>query len=198
MKIDGLKMKPVVDIRDIRVFRAENFPISQQVPWLDRPDWREQVTVLHQKGELTDAQAALCTQWAEHGYVIVPRMFSEDVLNRVWKQYEERIGSGVLKSMDGYGSDSGIDPLGRVLNPHFHVPEFDALLRDSAAVDLVSLLLGVKALPFQTIAGHKGESAAQPFRFNSHDHLSARVFGCELDSIRRHCAGFGTPRILSG
>jgi ectoine hydroxylase-related dioxygenase (phytanoyl-CoA dioxygenase family) len=45
---------------------------------------------------------------------------------------------------------------GRVLNPHNQVPEIARIWADETMTAVVSLLLGAKATPFQTIAGHKG------------------------------------------
>src|SRR6202011_2404143 len=56
---------------------------------------------------------------------------------------------------DAEATDADPRP-GRTLNAHFGVPEVDALLREPSVVELVSMLLGVEALPFQTIMGHKG------------------------------------------
>ena len=154
MKTFALRPQPEVDIRDIRVFRAENFPDSALIPWLDRPDWRARVAAMRDSGELTGEQAELCTQWAENGYVIVPKMFLADQLDRAWVQYEEAIAKNLLRPADDYSADGTLP--GRTLTPHLQVPGFDSLLRDPVVVNLVSLLLGTEVLPFQTIAGHKG------------------------------------------
>jgi len=156
MKIDVIKPEPPIDIREIRTFRAENFPVSQQLPWLDRPDARERIAELHRLGELDDQQAMTCSQWVEQGYVVLPHMYSAAELERAWNQYEEKIARGAVKPTQDYGSAFDSAFPGRVLNPHFHVPEFENLLNKKAAIDLVSLLLGAAALPFQTISGHRG------------------------------------------
>ena len=156
MKFGALIPNPAVDIREIHVLRAENFPHSMQVPWLDQPDWRERVDALLRAGEISAEQAELCTHWAEQGYVIVPKMFSDTMLDRAWHRYEDLIKQETLIPVEDYGASSGNTLPGRVLNPHFQVPEFAAILQDKAATELVSLLLGTRSLPFQTIAGHKG------------------------------------------
>lgn len=156
MKFSPVTPSPAVDIRDIQVFRTDNFPPSNQLPWLDRPNWRAQVESLLQRGEITAEQAELCRHWAENGYVIMPKMFSDAVLDTAWRRYESLIAQQGLVPVEDYDPSSENTLPGRVLNPHFKVPEFDAILRDTAAADMVSLLLGVTSLPFQTIAGHKG------------------------------------------
>lgn len=149
-----LRLEPPLDIRDIRIFRAENFPESGQGPWLDQPDWRERITQRLRDGELDAAQAEICRHWAEQGYLILPGMFDADRLDQAWREYEDAIASKLVTTMEDYGS-SGDHP-GRTLTPHLQVAAFDALLRDAKAVNLVSMLLGATALPFQTIAGHNG------------------------------------------
>jgi hypothetical protein len=156
MTYEPLILDPPVDIRGIRIFRAENFPDSPQLPWLDRADWRERLDGKVCNGELNAQQAALCTHWAEHGYVIIPKMFGDDLLDRAWASYERALASGAAVPTPDYGAASSNPLPGRTLNPHFKIPEFDLILRAPAAMDLVSMLLGVRALPFQTIAGHKG------------------------------------------
>ena len=45
---------------------------------------------------------------------------------------------------------------GRNLNTHFQVAKMAELLRDRTCTDTISMLLGAKCLPFQTITGHNG------------------------------------------
>ena len=156
MHFSPLEPDPPVDIRDLRVFRAENFPKSEQLPWLDRADWREQVERKRLAGTIDAQQAAWCTQWAEHGYLIVKGMFDPAQLDDAWRNYEARIADETVLPLKDYGIDVDLTMPGRTLNPHVKLPAFDALLRQPSAVSLVSMLLGVAALPFQTIAGHRG------------------------------------------
>jgi hypothetical protein len=156
MKFNVLSPSPAVDLREIQVFRSENFPPSEQVPWLDRPDWRERVEQSRLQGDISAKQAELCVHWAEHGYVVLPKMFPDEILDTAWRQYENLIARKTLIPLEDYGASSENGLPGRVLNPHFHVTEFATILHDSAAIELASLLLGASSLPFQTIAGHKG------------------------------------------
>jgi len=156
MHVETLRPEPAVDIGDVSVFRAENFPRSTQTPWLDRPDWRERVDSLRRDGVLDEQQAGWCTQWAEHGYLVIPGMFAPDRLDAAWRSYEILIERGALVPLSDYGVGSENPLPGRVLNSHLAVAEFDSILRDERSLALVSLLLGVAPLPFQTISGHKG------------------------------------------
>ncbi|UXI69209.1 phytanoyl-CoA dioxygenase family protein [Tahibacter amnicola] len=151
-----VSMEPPVDLRKMRVFRAEAFPASPNTPWLDRPDYEAQIQARLANGTLTAEQAEWCRKWARDGYLIIPGMFSTDELDGAWSEYEARIAAGELVPLEDHAI-SVQNPLpGRVLNPHFKVPGFNAILRNRRAEEIVSVLLGAKALPFQTIAGHKG------------------------------------------
>lgn len=156
MKFPAIQIQPQVDIGDIRTFRAENFPYSDQRPWLDRPDWQDLVAEKKRRGEIDSEQAQLCTQWAEHGYIIIPQMFSNERLDAIWKEYEDAIARGVAVPQEDFGADAGSPFPGRTLNAHLKISGFDSLLRDEYATEIASMLLGVSSLPFQTIAGHKG------------------------------------------
>jgi hypothetical protein len=156
MKFDSVVAQPAVDLLGIDVFRVENFPSSDVVPWLDRSDWREQIAERLSRGELTLAEAERCRQWAEHGYVIVPEMFAARDLDRIWQAYEIAIARGDVSAPPDYGVPRDDGAPGRTLNPHFKIDAIREMLCSEASLSLVSLLLGAKALPFQTIAGHVG------------------------------------------
>lgn len=156
MKFPAVSLDPPVDLRKIHVFRTENFPQSPNIPWLDRPDWAEQVDARAAAGTLTEEQAGWCRQWAEQGYLILPRFFDEELLDRAWSDYEAHIAAGQLMPLEDYALSVESPLPGRVLNPHFKVQGFDEILRHAGACDIVSLLLGAESMPFQTISGHKG------------------------------------------
>jgi hypothetical protein len=156
MSYPAVTLDPPVDLRKIRVFRAENFPESPNIPWLDRPDAAQQIEARLADGTLTPEQAGWCRQWMEQGYLVLPRFFDPERLDDAWRDYEERIASGELVPLEDYAL-SVQNPLpGRVLNPHFKVRAFDGVLRDPRVHEVVSVLLGAESMPFQTIAGHKG------------------------------------------
>jgi hypothetical protein len=144
-----------VDLNAVPVFRAENFPYAGPYPWLDCPDWREQIAARVARGTLTAADAELCRKWAEDGYLIFERGIAEDIIDRAWAAYEAAIAAGTIKLLpDPISPD---DPFpGRHLDPHMKVPEFCAILRHPLLLRWVEILMEREPAPFQTIASHKG------------------------------------------
>lgn len=155
MEFDKVHAEPAIDLRDIPYFRVENFPHSNVRPWLDRPDSLDRIEHLLRDGVITEKQASYCRQWVKDGYVVVERMFADAELDRAWAAYESAIAAGALVPQQDYGLAATGKP-GRMLNPHFKLVEFEHMLKMPLALELVSLLLGADALPFQTIAGHMG------------------------------------------
>lgn len=146
-----------VDLAAMDRFRVEDFPPLGPTPWLDRPDAKASIASLLSKGQLSALQAEQCQQWEKEGYLILPGFFQTDVLDQAWEDYEAAIAEGRLEAKPDHGQDLVDDQFpGRVLNPHFEVPAMRRLWKSPEMVDIVSMLLGVKAMPFQTIAGHKG------------------------------------------
>jgi hypothetical protein len=146
-----------VNLGRIQVYRAENFPSAGPIPWLDRPDAAQAITLAETGGRITPDEAALCRHWHDHGYVILPRFFSAESLDKAWVAYERAIADGGLVPQVDRGQEGATDPFpGRVLNPHATVPEISRLWADPGMAWIISMLLGVKAMPFQTITGHKG------------------------------------------
>jgi len=147
------------------VWRATRLPDVGPVPWLDRPGALATLPRLKRQQTLTADEAELCRQWITDGYVIVRGLLDRPTLDRAWEAYETRIANDQIP-LDPAGSQGPGDELpGRSLNPHWRVPEFRDVLEDRRLVDVVELLLGVEALPFQTISGHK--ASQQPFHSDS-------------------------------
>jgi hypothetical protein len=143
-----------------QVFKYEAFPASGPQPWLDRPDAQQTIDARLRDGEISAQQAQWCRKWVEDGYLIIERFFDEKQLDATWSAYETAIETGVLKPPVEPLFDD--DPLpGRTLNPHFSVDEIRAMLFDERMNEVVSLLLGAKAAPFQTIGGHKSSEQLQ-------------------------------------
>ncbi len=151
-----LAVPGVVDLARQIVYRAECFPDSDATPWLDRPDAEQRIADRERRGELDAAQARSCRDWVRDGYLVVKGMFAPSQLDAAWRQYEALIASGRLVPQPDAGAAANPTLPGRTLNPHFAAGQFKRMLHDRRASDLVSLLMGASALPFQTIAGHKG------------------------------------------
>ena len=152
------RFAPVVPDRPVApaddAFRAAQFPDAGPLPWLDRPGAAEAIARKLAAGAITEREAALARDWLRDGVVRLERHFDPARLDGAWAAYERALAAGAV-TPDGPATEA--DPLpGRTLNPHFAVPEIEALLCDPSLVEPVSLLLGAEALPFQTIMGHKG------------------------------------------
>jgi hypothetical protein len=152
------RFAPVVPERPVspsgEEFQAAHFPAAGPAPWLDRPDAPEAIARKLADGTITEREAAMARDWVRDGVVVLERHFDPARLDAVWNAYVRALEAGAL-TPDAPATEA--DPLpGRTLNPHFAVAEIDAMLRDPALVEPVSLLLGAEALPFQTIMGHKG------------------------------------------
>lgn len=152
------KVVPEVPVDPDRIypFRVEQFPDAGPRPWLDRPNAESAIRRLLKKGKISREEADLCDRWRTDGYLILPGFFSAGELDEAWATYEAAIEEGKLQPVTDRGQAEEDHLPGRVLNPHFHVPAFEGLLKSPRMVEIISLLLGVRALPFQTIAGHKG------------------------------------------
>ena len=135
-------------------FRARSFPRAGPLPWLDRPDALDAIGAKLRRGEISEREATLARDWLRDGVILCERYFDGARLDASWSAYEQALDAGLV-TPDGEATEA--DPLpGRTLNVHFGVPEVDALLHEPSLVELVSMLLGAQALPFQTIMGHKG------------------------------------------
>jgi hypothetical protein len=146
-----------VDLGRIAEYRNDVFPISGPQPWLDRPGALFEVERRHAAGELTDAQAEMCTQWIFDGYYIAPGLISADEIATAWRDYEKAVADGVVTLKPEKLSPEDIHP-GRLLDPHMRVSAIWQLLHHPKVLAITDLLFGRKTLPFQTIMGHKGSS----------------------------------------
>ncbi|MBK6595330.1 MAG: phytanoyl-CoA dioxygenase family protein [Burkholderiales bacterium] len=157
MKFFDLPVVPhtAADLVRMPVYRANRFPADDgPAPWLDRPDAAELIAHHLQEGSITEDEALLCHQWLRDGYVICEGFYDEDLLDRTWAAYEQAIADGSVTPPCEPMFEGDKLP-GRVSNPHFLVPAVDRMLFEPRMGRLVSLFLGVKAAPFQTIIGHK-------------------------------------------
>ncbi len=144
-----------VDLASMPVYRANRFPANAgPTPWLDRPDAAELIEHRLQEGSITEDEAQLCREWMRDGYVICKGFYDHALLDSTWAAYEQAIVDGEVKPPPETMFEGDTLP-GRVSNPHFAVPAVDRMLFEPRMGRLVSLLMGAKAAPFQTIIGHK-------------------------------------------
>jgi ectoine hydroxylase-related dioxygenase (phytanoyl-CoA dioxygenase family) len=138
-----------VDYSRLPAFRAEHFPDSGPKPWLDQDDWRERISKLPQP------EAEICRQWAESGYVVLPKIIPEALLDEAWQAYEQAVRRGSIQlPADAAGADDRLP--GRSLNPHKKISRFCKVAKHPDLMQWLSRLLGHPARLLQTIASHKG------------------------------------------
>ncbi|HEV2641581.1 MAG TPA: phytanoyl-CoA dioxygenase family protein [Candidatus Elarobacter sp.] len=129
------------------------FPDAGPLPWLDRPDAMAAIEAQRLRGAIRATEAAFARAWARDGFVVIPAFVDEGRIDAAWDAYERALAE---RRVVPDAEPTAADPLpGRTLNPHTAVPEIDRLLNDPALVEIVSVMLGADALPFQTIVGHK-------------------------------------------
>lgn len=153
-----------VAVDDVSVWRAESFPPSGPVPWLDAPDADVEVRRRREAGDLTAFEAELCRKWIRDGYVIVKDLLDPFEVDWAWDAYLAAIEDGRVETPDEPQFAGDTVP-GRVLDPHFEVPELAAIQRHESIVRVVELLLGARVIPFQTITSHK--ASQQPMHSDS-------------------------------
>lgn len=146
--------KPV-RVSKLPAFRAEHFPYSGPYPWLDQPDAIERIEAKLRAGAISEDQAAQCRHWANDGYVIIPRLFGDDIVDAVWSGYQHAVDSGRIKLEPEPAGDGDPYP-GRFLNPHKKSGEFCRILKHAGLLDWIRLLTEREPKTLQTIASHKG------------------------------------------
>lgn len=147
---------PSIDLGAMGSYRRRAFPATgAPLPWLDQPDAVARISERLASGEITAEEAAWCRKWAIDGYLILDEFYSKEVMDRTWGEYESAIAQGRAKPEPHPVYYEG-DPLpGRLQNVHLFVPAIDGMLHEPRINHVMSVILGAKARPFQTIIGHK-------------------------------------------
>ncbi len=138
-----------VDFSRLPAYRAEHFPDSGPKPWLDSDDWPRRIEPLPAE------PATLFRQWAESGYVILPKLIPESLLDDAWQAYEQAVQGGVITLAPESAGDEDRLP-GRFLNPHKRVRRFCRVAKHADLMHCLQRLLGHPVKLLQTIASHKG------------------------------------------
>lgn len=144
-----------VDLGAMNVFRAERFPESGPLPWLDRDDAFAEVDRRVAAGSLTAEQASVCRKWESDGYVVLEKAIEPAMLDGAWKAYLDAIAAARLV-LDAEPKSADDPHPGRYLNPHNMVPELRQLMDHPAIGSWVECFLGRPPVPYQTITSHKG------------------------------------------
>lgn len=138
-----------LDFSRLPAYRAEFFPDSGPKPWLDHDDWRREIEALPAE------EAAICRHWAETGYIVLPKLIPESLLDNTWQAYERAVQRGVVKLPPESAGDGDRLP-GRFLNPHKRVRPFCRVAKHRELMRWLQRLLGHPPKLLQTIASHKG------------------------------------------
>lgn len=144
-----------VKISKLPAFRAEHFPYAGPYPWLDRPDALEQIEEKLRAGEITAGEAEQCRYWHAHGYIVLEKLFDDETLDAVWASYERAAGAGKIKLAAEPAGEGDPYP-GRYLNPHKKAAQFCRILKNTALLHWIRVLMEREPKPLQTIASHKG------------------------------------------
>jgi len=155
MPIRRLFADQAVHLSKLPSFRAEHFPPSGPLPWLDRPDAFTQIEQKLKSGALTLEEAEQCRHWATKGYITLSRFIDDRLLDEVWDAYESSIRSGRIVLQPEKAGESDPYP-GRFLNPHKKLGAFCEILKHPRLLRWLRVLLDRESKPLQTIASHKG------------------------------------------
>ena len=149
-----------VDLNSEGGFRAERFPYAGPYPWLDGPDYREQIDQKLSSGEIDKEQAELCEYWAENGYVVLENVVDHKLLDRVWKNYDKALENGTVETLKKKKADENDFPQ-RTPNPHLSINPICGLMNHDKITKTIELLIGRQPTPFQSIASHRGSEQAE-------------------------------------
>ncbi len=162
-----------VDLATMSLYRMSRFPPAGPLPWLDDEAAPQTIAMRLARGEITPQEAELCHKWSQDGYIILEGFYDDAILDQSWSSYEGKIADGSIQPPSEPLYDG--DPLpGRVANAHFSVRAIDDMLFEPRMSRIVSLLLGAKARPFQTIIGHK---SSQQLEHSDSIHMSTYPTG---------------------
>ena len=143
------------DLSGKQYIRAHELPESGPYPWLDQPDWADELDRRSAAGELDDTTRELCVRFATDGYAVVPGVLSSDECDQVWDAYLRGVADGVVAPSPEKMGDDDPHP-GHVMNAHIELPEVRAAASNPQLMALVDTLLGVDPILFQTLLFPKG------------------------------------------
>jgi hypothetical protein len=151
----GLFADQPVNFSKLPSFRAEHFPYAGPYPWLDLSDAMERIEVKLRAATVSEQQAAQCRYWSANGYIVIERLFTDDILDSVWEAYERAIHERKIVLPPEPAGDGDPHP-GRHLNPHKKLGVFCKILKHAGLLDWIRLLMEREPKPLQTIFSHKG------------------------------------------
>jgi Phytanoyl-CoA dioxygenase (PhyH) len=134
--------------------RAEMFPQTAPMAWLDRDDHDALISAAEGSGYLTEYGAHLCRRFARDGYCVIEGAVSEEDCDRAWYAFDDWARSH--PEIVGKVPDQVAPDFGRQVNIHRYVPEMRELLHHPIVTEAIDVLLGFKCIPFQTIPSYFG------------------------------------------
>ncbi|RYZ28712.1 MAG: phytanoyl-CoA dioxygenase [Chitinophagaceae bacterium] len=120
------------------------------LPWLDRPISLQDIKKSPAFDSFSAEIQAELLKWPERGCMILPRFFTREYIDSVEQSVEKGLSK---KQRQKYLGD-------RLINLHTKNGVVDEIFRDDSLTNLLSFMLGKKALPFQTINFYR--SSSQP------------------------------------
>jgi ectoine hydroxylase len=113
-----------------------------KLPWLDYPVSPDDIKAMPECSGIDNSLLSAVTQWHNRGYVIAEQFFSESAIDPVNKDIDHLLEAQAI----------GFNYTGRKLfNAFRHSSTINDLVNDKKLTDLLSLILGRKVFPFQTI-----------------------------------------------
>jgi ectoine hydroxylase-related dioxygenase (phytanoyl-CoA dioxygenase family) len=128
--------------------------------WIDRSDWRREV----ERRRLSPDEAALVTQFAENGYVILPQACNLDAINVFQTAVAGAFRNGNAKvlyqnhfSHETLPLTGPVDRLGtRIVDAYISLPQSLDLFTSPALLDFLKLIFGENPLLFQSLSFDQG------------------------------------------
>jgi ectoine hydroxylase len=127
---------------------SEDFKnLPQELPWLDRPDSKEQLEWNPEFVIFDEPTKAQLRQWPDNGYMVLKSFFSESEVDSINQEVDRLIKDKVVD----------FNFTGRkIMFAHKHSDLLKGIAKNSKLNALLSFVLGRKVMPFQTINFFKG------------------------------------------
>jgi hypothetical protein len=148
-----------VDLNTLGAFQSHHFPDSGPLPWLDRPEAKEEIGRRLAAGTISEEEAEYCQHYREKGYVTFSQLVSSKEIDLAWTEYEAAIAKGLLVPAPEKKGEDDPHP-SNTFNAHVVVPEIRNIINSKRVQRIVQTLLGVDPLLFQSLVFPK--SREQP------------------------------------
>ena len=143
LKINCIAEKKV-NFNKLHPFKANNFPISGPLPWLDQQNYQFHIDNKLENKIITIEEAKYCKEWAENGFVIFENFFNYNELNSLICELDEY---AIINLENPYSELSNL----RFQDIHFKIKSLNKLMHDPRLLKIAEILLGIKVKPFQSL-----------------------------------------------